>query len=256
MRIQNINNQQYNNFQKYNQTNSQNNTNTLYNPNFRSKFGDKVGKVYGEKYANKLLDKEWIHTLSGKLAGASKLMTEHMATLGSLLTSSVYFYQTVTNKKLEPDKRTTLGINQIGCFVIPTVCAYVVNYKLQNFNKNIEYRYSGLKRQQMALGQLSPEKYEKLTKSLGTKLKCFGALMGLLTFTTIYRFITPVAITPVANWAGDKYLNWRKSKKQAAGSRELKPEDSSGAKEIALEPNVKKAKEIELNPAKEYKQSA
>ena len=256
MRIQNINNQQYNNFQKYNQTNNQNNINNHYNPNFRSKFWDKVGKVYGEKYANKMLDQEWIHTLSGKLAGASKWMTQHMATLGSVLTSSVYFYQTVTNKNLEPDKRTTLGINQIGCCLIPSVCAYAVDYKLKDFNKNIEYRYSGLKRQQMALGQLSPEKCEQLTKSLGTKLKCFGALMGLLTFTTIYRFITPVGITPLANWAGDKYLAWKRSKKQAADSQELKPENNSKAKEVALEPNVQKAKEIELNPAKEYKQSA
>lgn len=255
MRIQNINSQQYKT-QKYNQTNKQNNTETLYNQNFRSKFWDKIGKAYGEKYANKMLDQDWMHTLSSNLAGASKLMTEHMATLGSLLTSSVYFYQTVTNKKLDADKRTTLGINQIGCFAIPTVCAYGVNYKLQNFNKSIEYRYSGLKRQQMALGQLSPEKYEKLTKSLGAKLKCFGALMGLLTFTTIYRFITPVGITPLANWAGDKYLAWKKTKKQNANNKEFNQDNISGAKGIALEPNVKKAKEIELNPTKEYKQSA
>ena len=244
MRIQYIGSQQYNNLQipKYTQTNNQNNTKMFNKPNFQGKFWDKIGKVYGEKYANKMLDQDWMHTLSGKLAGTSKLMTEHMATLGSLLTSSVYFYQTVTNKKLDSDKRTTLGINQIGCFAIPTVCAYGVNYKLQKFNKNIEYRYSGLKRQQMALGQLSPEKYEKLTKSLGAKLKCFGALMGLLTFTTIYRFLTPVAITPLANWAGDKYIAWKKGKKQVADSQELKQQDKS------------KAKEIELNP--EYKQSA
>lgn len=259
MRIQNINNQQYNNFQtqKYNQTNKQNNTEMLKNPNFRGKFWDKIGKVYGEKYANKMLDQEWMHTLSGKLAGASKAMTEHMATLGSVLTSGVYFYQTVTNKNLEPDKRTILGINQIGCCAIPTVCAYIVNNKLQDFNKKMEYRYSGLKRQQMALGQLSPEKYEKLTKSLGPKLKCFGALMGLLTFTTIYRFITPVAITPLANWLGDMYLTWKKGKKQAANDTELNQDNNSRAKEIALEPsNNLKTKEIELNPKKEYKQSA
>lgn len=260
MRIQNINGQQYNNLQtqKYNQTNKQNNTETLNAPNFRGKFWDKIGKVYGEKYANKMLDQEWMHTLSGNLAGASKLMTQHMATLGSLLTSSVYFYQTITNKKLDNDKRTTLGINQIGCFAIPTVCAYAVDYKLKDFNKNMEYRYSGLKRQQMALGKISPEKCEQLTKSLGTKLKLFGALMGLLTFTTIYRFATPVAITPLANWAGDKYLNWKRAKNQGANNKELKPnENNTKTKEIALEPsNNAKTKEIELNPAKEYKQSA
>ena len=258
MRIQNINNNynnpQYNNNIKNNYNIKNYNDSVSENPAFRGKFWDKIGKFYGEKYANKMMDQEWMHTLSGKLSGASKLMTQHMATVGSLLTSSVYFEQTITNKKLDKDKRTTLGINQVGCFIIPTACAYLVDHKLRNFNKQMEYRYSGLKRQQMALGKLSPEKYEKLTKSLGSKLKCFGALMGLFTFTFIYRFATPVGITPLANWAGDKYIAWKKGKKQVADSQELKQQDKSKAKEIVLEPNVKKAKEIELNP--EYKQSA
>ena len=181
---------------------------------FKGGFGDKVGKVFGEKYAQKMLDKPWMHTLSTKLASASKLMTQHMATLGSFLTSAVYFIRTITNKDLDPEKRNTLGINQIGCFVVPTGCAYGVDHGLRKFNKNMEYRYSGLKRQQMALGKISPEKCAALEKSLGTKLKCFGALMGLATFTTIYRYATPVLITPVANKLGDWWNNRNKGKNQ------------------------------------------
>ncbi len=252
------NKQKNKSLQNKNLINNFDNINTTQNNvNFKAKFWDKIGKFYGEKYANKMLDQDWMHTLSGKLAGTSKLMTEHMATLGSLLTSSVYFYQTVTNKKLDSDKRTTLGINQIGCFAIPTVCAYGVNYKLQKFNKNIEYRYSGLIRQQMALGQLSPEKYEKLTKSLGAKLKCFGALMGLLTFTTIYRFLTPVAITPLANWAGEKYLKWKKSKQQGQNVQQNSNNvaNAKGNKNQSI--NSKDTeKNIELNSAQVSKKSA
>lgn len=181
---------------------------------FKGGFGDKVAKVFGEKYAQKMLDKPWMHKASEKLASASKMLTQHMAALGSFLTSSVYFYQTVTNKNLDKDKRNTLGINQIGCFIIPTAMSYVIDHYLKDFNKNMEYRYSGLKRQQMALGKISPEKCAALEKSLGTKLKCFGALMGLATFTTIYRYISPVAITPGANKLGDWWNNRNKGKNQ------------------------------------------
>ena len=264
MRVQN-----YSSYQPYNKqvnesrqnrnlTNKFDNTNTNQNNvNFRAKFWDQVGKFYGEKYADKIMDKRWIQNLAKHLAGVSEQMTQHMATVGSLLTSSVYFYQTITNKKLESDKRTTLGINQIGCFIIPTLCAYGVDYKLKNFNKKMEYLYSGLKRQQMALGKISPEKSEKLIKTLGPKLKSFGALMGLFTFTFIYRFATPVAITPVANWGGEKYLNWKKSKKQGQNVQQNSNNvaNAKGNKNQSI--NSKDTeKNIELNSAQVSKKSA
>jgi len=233
MNINVINNTQYQNRFYNSRTNLRNekpNTTGITSDavSFKGKFGDKVGKLFGEKYAVKMLDQEWIHKVSKKLAAASKLMTQHMATLGSFLTSAVYFIRTITNKDLEPDKRNTLGINQIGCFVVPTCCAYGVDKGLRKFNKNMEYRYSGLKRQQMALGKLSPEKCAELEKSLGTKLKCFGALMGLGTFTLIYRYGTPVLITPVANKVGEWWNNRNADKK----AENVRPE-------LTLKPNTK-----------------
>lgn len=218
MNINALNNTQYQN-RYYNKTNlrtaePQTVQTTSSEVSFKGGFGDKVGKFFGEKYAEKMLNQDWMHKAAPKLAGASKLMTQHMATLGSFLTSSVYFYRTVTNKDLDPDKRNTLGLNQIACFIIPTVCAYGVDKGLRKFNKNMEYRYSGLKRQQMALGKLSPEKCAALEKSLGSKLKCFGALMGLATFTSIYRYGVPVFVTPVTNKLGDWLNNRNKEKSQ------------------------------------------
>ncbi len=266
------NKQKNKSLQNKNLINNFDNINTTQNNvNFKAKFWDKIGKFYGEKYANKIMDKHWIQNLAKHLSGVSEQMTQHMATVGSLLTSGVYFYQTITNKKLENDKRTTLGINQIGCFIIPTLCAYGVDYKLRNFNKNMEYLYSGLKRQQMALGKISPEKCDKLIKTLGTKLKSFGALMGLFTFTFIYRFATPVAITPVANWGGEKYLKWKKSKQQGQniqqnlnlskkidGNKNTEIQSES-SKEIVMKPayeNKQVANEIELNQKQVTKLSA
>lgn len=207
MRIQPVNNQyQYNNMSQRN-VSSQNYS----NPNFNGKFGDAIGKFFGKHYAEPMCNKKWLQDISEKMSGASSKMTQHMATLGSFITSGVYMYKTLTNKNLDSDKRKTLSINQLLCFIIPTACAYGVDHYMKDFNKNMEYRYSGLKEQQMALGKLTPEQCEKLKKSFGNKLKGFGALAGLATFTLIYRYITPVLITPVANKIGD-WMNSRKAK--------------------------------------------
>lgn len=236
MRIQSLNTINYNQARKQNDSQPVKEENN--NLSFKGGMWDAVGKFYGENYAEKMLNQKWLHSVSHKLAGASNKMTQHMATTGSLLTSSVYFYQTVTNKKLDADKRNTLGINQVGCFIVPTVCAYGVDHLLKDFNKKMEYRYSGLMRQKMASGALSQQECEKLSKSLGSKLKLFGALMGLVTFTTIYRYATPVVITPIANKIGEHFNKKRKEKAQG----------------ISL--NQNNTQNVKENENKEIKQSA
>lgn len=227
MRIQSLNTINYNQARKQNDSQPVKEENN--NLSFKGGMWDAVGKFYGENYAEKMLNQKWLHSVSHKLAGASNQMTQHMATTGSLLTSSVYFYQTVTNKKLDADKRNTLGINQVGCFIVPTVCAYGVDHLLKDFNKKMEYRYSGLMRKKMASGALSQQECEKLSTSLGPKLKLFGALMGLVTFTTIYRYATPVIITPIANWVGEHFNKKRNEKAQIV---EMNPSNNkNGIKE-------------------------
>ena len=49
----------------------------------------------------------------------------------------------------------------------------------------------------------------KLTKQIDG----MGVLKKLFVFTTIYRFIAPVAVTPVANWIGNKYIYSKNDKK-------------------------------------------
>ena len=139
MRIQSLNTINYNQARKQNDSQPVKEENN--NLSFKGGMWDAVGKFYGENYAEKMLNQKWLHSVSHKLAGASNQMTQHMATTGSLLTSSVYFYQTVTNKKLDADKRNTLGINQVGCFIVPTACAYGVDHLLKDFNKKMEYRF-------------------------------------------------------------------------------------------------------------------
>lgn len=212
-----------------------------------SKLGKWISEFYGKHYGKPMYDKKWIQDASEKMTKFPGQMTEHMATLGSILTSGVYMYRTLTNKDLDADKRKTLAINQGLCCLIPTIGAYTVSNKMAKFKKNVEYRYRGLKEQQVALGQISEQEAKVLKEKLGTNLKGLGALTGLATFTLIYRYLTPVIVTPVANWMGNK-LN-AKDDKQKAITIEMKP----AAQETAIQP---KAKEIALNPNKEYRQSA
>ena len=226
-----LNNKKYT--QKQEGTSSTINTqnNISFQGSKESKFGKWLGKFFGKHYAKPMADKEWLQNASEKMTNFPGQMTEHMATLGSILTSSVYMYKTVKNKDLDDDKRKTLAINQGLCCLIPTIGAYTVSSKLSKFKKNVEYRYCGLKEQQVALGQISKEEAKILKESLGNKLKGLNALTGLITFTLIYRYVTPVIVTPVANWIGNK-LNAKSTKAKQPVAKEIVMTTSDDNKKI------------------------
>ena len=203
-----------------------------------SALGRWISKFYGKHYGKKVMNSEKIQNVSEKLSSIPGEMTEHMATLGSILTSATYMYKTLNNKDLDSDKRKTLAVNQGLCCVIPTIGAYTVSKLLSKFKKNAEYKYCGLKEQQIALGQISKEEAKELKKTFGDKLKGFNALTSLITFTLIYRYITPVAITPIANWIG----------------RKLNGEDKKDEQKIT-ENQQNNAQEIKMSEQKELKKA-
>ena len=182
--------------------------------------GDIIGEYFGKYYAKTLMDARWTRNLSESLGKVKGNMTEHMATAGSMITSSVYMARTLNNKDLDNDKKKTLAINQFLCFLIPTICAYWVNHKLKDINKAIERKYSGIQSQKLALGEINAEKAKEILKKKSDRLKGFNTLATLATFTLIYRYITPVVITPVANLIGEKLNN--KAKKAEAQKQQNK----------------------------------
>ena len=96
-----------------------------------SEFVKWIGKTFGAW----VIKNPTIHKYSGKLAQLQGKLTAHMSTIGSLITSSVYVQQTLSKKDLDNDKRTTLAINQILCFFVPTFLAYTADSTLNNFVK-------------------------------------------------------------------------------------------------------------------------
>ena len=191
-------------------------------------------RKFGELYGKPLLENEKVAKTSEKLSKLPGTITTHMATLGSLITSSVYVQRTLTNKDLDADRRRTLAINQALCFFIPTIAAYTVDHALKDWTKKQEYKYSGWQEHKTDIAKFEGKVLNKkeVAKELGQKLKGVRILSSLATFTLIYRYATPVIITPIANWIGDR-INTKKAEQ---------------AKEIALNTDydTAKAKEVSI----------
>ena len=190
------------------------------NVSFKGKGGSGKGpswftKKMAEWYGKPLIESEKAHSIASKLADLPGEITQHMSTLGSLITSGVYVMRTLSNKDMDPDRKKTLAINQTLCFFVPTIAAYTVDSLIRNKVKSIEYRYAGLQENAAAVAKAHGQDAKAITESLGNKIKGVRILAGLATFTLIYRYITPVLITPIANMIGDKLIANNKAKKEA-----------------------------------------
>lgn len=181
-------------------------------PSWFTKFTDKLGEKLGEFCAKPLIESQRMANISARLAKLPGDITQHMMTLGSFMMSSVYVQRTLSNKDMDDDRKKTLAINQTLCFIIPTIAAYTVDSIITNFVKNIKYRYTGLKEHEIAIAKFNKKPVEKLTEVLGKKIKGVSIVSKLATFTLIYRYLTPVLVTPAANKIGDK-LNAKKAQK-------------------------------------------
>jgi hypothetical protein len=177
-----------------------------------------IGAFMGKLYGRPLIESETMAKISAKLADVPGGLTQAMATFGALLTSGTYVTRTINNKNLDQDKRRTLAINQVLCFIVPTIAAYSVDRWINGKVKKMEYRYSGLQQQKAAAEMLegNKENAEKILQGLNKKVAGVRTLASLAVFTIIYRYATPVLITPFANWIGDRVNAKNAAKKQEA----------------------------------------
>ena len=178
-----------------------------------------IAKPLAKIYGKPMYESKFVGKLADKCSKARGGMTNHMATLGALLTSSVYVNRTLHKKDLDDDRKRTLAVNQALCFVIPTICAYTVDKLLKNWTKTkVEYRYGGLRQSDIEIATLkhkSKEEIAAMEGALGKNLKGVRTLISLAIFTLIYRYIAPVLITPVANKIGDNIIDKRRAKAAA-----------------------------------------
>lgn len=191
---------------------------------------DWIIKPLANVYGRRMYESKGIFNIAERLSKIPGGMTNHMSSLGALLTSSVYMYQTLNKKDLDDDRKRTLAINQGLCFVVPTICAYTVDKLLKKWTKEkIEYRYAGLREQDIAMAKAhgkSEAELKAMQEGLGKKLNGVRTLITLAVFALIYRYIAPVLITPFANKIGDRAMERRHAKAAA--------EEAAAAKNVAM----------------------
>ena len=180
------------------------------------KFMEGIGKFLGKLYGKPLIESPTVYKISAWLSKLPGSVTQHMTAFGSLITSGVYMQQTLTKKDLDPERRRTLAINQGLCFVVPTIAAYTVDKVINSYVKDNEYRYSGQYRHDISIAKFEKKDtkiIEEQVIRLNNKLKGFRPLASITVFALIYRYFTPVLMTPIANWFGDK-VNAKKAEQK------------------------------------------
>lgn len=217
------------------------NTNTSDSISFKK--GKKVGKItefFANFYGKHFVNSDAIYKFSKKMHDMNcGNVTQHLQTLGSIITSSVYMKKTLSNESLDKDRRKTLAWNQGLVLGVSTLGAYTLSNVMGDMNKKLEYKYVALQEQKMAkLGkEVDPKKIAEMREVFTKRLKGFRTLLPIMTFTLIYRYISPVAITPVANWVSSKFSSADKKEKGVESKAENKDtaivEEDKSLKKVA-----------------------
>ncbi len=203
------------------------------NINFEGKFGDKISDFTAKIYGKYLANSDRLRTFAEKASKKSEVenVTNHFQVAGSAITSSAYMVSTMKNKDFDKDNARTLAINQGLGFLVPTAGAYITDHYIADIKKQIEYKYDAMHEHKIAQMKLTPEQKKVAMEKLGKNLKAVRALMSILTFTFIYRYVTPVGITPLANRIG----NWWNARIHA---KEAAAQQAEMAKEIEMKPQI------------------
>ena len=181
-------------------------------------------------------------------------MVNHLNVASSAAISGMYIKKTLDNDKLDKDRRNTLAINQALVFAVSTAGSYLLDDSLGNWwNNTVTPKYAGVfldEKDKMAEFIQKNKEIRKFNKTaskdakkdmlkvmdyvkkeinpdsiklekLNTRLKGMDVAKKLFIFATVYRYIAPILVTPMANRIGDRYLQYKKAKeaeqtKQAA----------------------------------------
>lgn len=214
-----------------------------------SKFGRSFREAYKAKYnaftdwiaehfTKPVFDNKYVDKFADKVKGSDNLFKHFMA-VGSLITSGMYMNKTLNNKDLDKDRKRTLAVNQGLTFVVSTAGAYFLDSKLNNWWDKVTVKYAGAKfnDENFAKTFIDTNKSNKKAgtpllkakdyidknlskymveaedvKKFKSQIKGMGVLKSMLVFALVYRYIVPVAVTPIANKIGDRLVANKKAK--------------------------------------------
>lgn len=111
---------------------------------------DNISDWMGKKVIPKVFDNELTDRFTNKVK-ESDLLFNHFLAVGSAITSGMYMYKTLTNDKMDKDRKQTLAVNQFLTFVLSTAGAYLIDTSLSDWWQKMTVRY--------ASGQCKDEKF-------------------------------------------------------------------------------------------------
>ena len=122
----------------------------------------------------------------------------HLIAGESLWLSGFYMQQTAKSKSIEKDQKLPMILNQGITAALCTWGAYgldgVINSKLDKYKEVYK--------------RMNPQLSEEV---MNRRLVGIRLLGPIVIFTTIYRFVGPVVVTPFANWMSEKIQPHKKS---------------------------------------------
>ena len=130
--------------------------------------------------------------------GSSKNLMTHLSTASSAVTTGLYIYKNLTDKKKSKNEKITMALNQALTFAVSTALTYTVVGALKGTTNKLANKF----------GELMAAKGGKSAKEMAALQTGARNAIDLVVCSSINRFITPVAITPVANKLGAKLTDY------------------------------------------------
>lgn len=173
----------HNNYQKRN-----NNVSFGRTPLGVKKISNKAIDVASEgvaKVFSKLADWSPIQKFSQKVADKNIDIVAHLSAIVGLTLSGFYMRETAKSKKIEPEQKLPLIINQGAVAILSTIGAYALDKKLIKIYDKFSNAFLEANKNTIK----NPDVFKRGLKNART----------LMVFGLVYRFIGPVIATPIAN---------------------------------------------------------
>lgn len=155
----------------------------------------------------KILELKPVEKLIDKTKNNDYLVS-HLTVLTSLVLSGFYMKKTMENKDLEDTKKKTLAINQGAVLVLSTALSYTFDRyakkHITQFSDNFIKANAGEEARML-------DKYK-----VGIK-----AAASMMIFGMMYRFVAPVAVTPIANHIGNKIQDKKDKERMAKHDKQI-----------------------------------
>ena len=113
---------------------------------------EKATSWIAQHFTKHLLDNKLFGKLAENLKDTNNLF-QHCLTVGSVVTSGLYMYRTMSNKDLDEDRRNTLAVNQGLTLVVSTIGAYTLDKYMKDWWENVTAKYVGLQVQDAAFAK-------------------------------------------------------------------------------------------------------